>query len=111
MLREELGMQTDKTHRAELCVRLGLSMGEIAVLLLLYKNHRALSSLFIESAIPSQWGRQGERTEKIVQKYVCTIRKVLGFEAITTHWGLGYQLSDHGRQTLAQFIEPTALAA
>lgn len=105
-LRSELGIQTELTVKSGLARSLGLSPGELSVVLALYRaNGRVVPSSFIEETIPSTWGRAGDRCDRLVAVYVCRIRKALGAGVIETVCLMGYQLTSAGREIIRGALE------
>lgn len=112
-LRSELGLQTELTMKRGLSRSLGLSPGELSLALALYRaKGRVVTSSFLEEILPDPRGNAGERTLKLVQVYVCRLRRTLGFDAIDTIWGQGYQLMPKGREIIREALEgPRQVAA
>ena len=47
-----------------------------------------------------------EHETKVVEVYICRIRKILGYASIENIWGRGYRLSPEGREKVSSAIEP-----
>lgn len=69
----------------------------IKLLLVLYDAKRLMSKVDIEAGVPAK-DEFNERSQKIVDVYVCRIRQVLGHDTIRTYWSEGYQLTEVGRK-------------
>lgn len=113
-LRSELGIQVSLTDQASLRREYGMPRGDAALALRLYNAHgRVVSAESLEESIPSRHGGPvSDRCVKIVDVYICRIRKALGFEAIATACGLGYQMTPAGQEKIRRALEtPVALAA
>lgn len=95
----------EKTERAaNLCRALRCTKGEAHLLLALYDSGRTLHSNTLSDAIPRRWDDGPENN--VVQVMVSRLRRNpnLGHDVIETVWGLGYRLTDSGRQRVAPIV-------
>jgi DNA-binding response OmpR family regulator len=94
-LRGELGLADDQTAQAKIAAAFptrGMSTAR-----LVYAMYRSYPRCLSKPQLFDTMKHNEEDVQvKIVDIYICRIRKALGFGAIETHWGLGYSLSPHG---------------
>lgn len=114
-LESELGIQTDATNinilrkymfeRARGPTR---HMGAASLVMALYRaNGRVMSKDQLLDAVPPRYNTgPDERGTKIIDVWVCFARKAFGPGAIETMWGGGYRLTENGRQTVENILNP-----
>jgi DNA-binding response OmpR family regulator len=108
-LRRLLGIQEEAEAISKLGRVFKIPRGA-ALLLLLLRNHRGrvVSKAFIDEWLPTI-DHAGERAStKIVDVYVCRLRRRMGSPAIETVWGIGYKLSASALTWLDQLLGPEA---
>lgn len=71
----------------------------------LYESDRVLSVCGVMDLLYGERGADQEPETKIVQVFVCKIRRKMGFDAIRNVWGRGYGLTEAGRDALDMRIE------
>lgn len=52
-----------------------------------------------------------DRGEKLIDVYVCKIRRQLGADAVETEWGIGWRLTPLGRLRCRRALNPEGLEA
>lgn len=103
--RSELGLTADAALRAELQNRLGLTVGQAAIMAALHRaKHRFLSKDTLGSVGPQRCDGPLE----VAKAQICQIRRKLGGGVIETAWGLGYRLSESGRGLVETAIKRVA---
>ena len=108
-LESELGLTKDATLLAEIRTRFGLTAGEATLLQVLYQSPAgrvARNWTLLEQLPPKEGGP--DRGLKIVDVYICKLRKSIGKDAIETVWGEGYRLTPDARLKLSALLKPEA---
>lgn len=94
-LRRELGIVRAEDMENRLCLVLGISKTEAAILALLYNRRGAtLSKGAIWDVLYA--GSDSEPLLKIVDVFICKLRRRLPEDSIATIWGRGYTLTATG---------------
>lgn len=70
-----------------------------------YARDRVLSVWMLMDLLYGERGADHEPETKIVQVFICKIRRKMGFDAIRNVWGRGYELTESGRAALTARIE------
>lgn len=55
--------------------------------------------------------RAQERGEKLIDVYVCKLRRAIGPDAIETEWGIGWRLTPIGRLRCKRALDPEGVEA
>ena len=110
LLESELGLTKDATLLAEIKDRLGLKPAEAALLQVLYSAPigRVTRNWTLLEQLPSK-GAGSDRDLKIIDVYICRIRKALraafDIDGVETVHSLGYRLSSEARLRLSSLLE------
>jgi DNA-binding response OmpR family regulator len=103
-LESELGLHLETQNMAALMTAFGLRPGHCHLLLALYAARgKVVRPLQLEDAIPAK-DENRDRVAKIVDVYVCFIRKMMGKDTILNIWAQGYALSPQGQTRVAAAI-------
>jgi DNA-binding response OmpR family regulator len=109
-LRGELGLTDDQTALAKIASAFPTrGMGTARLMYALYRTYpRCLSKAQLFDVM----NHHSEDSQiKVVDIYICRVRKALGFDAITTHWGVGYSLSVKGYGQVLHALQGLKVAA
>lgn len=102
-LKQELGLLQHVDERAKVQRACRLTRQEADVLLALYERKRPVPK---EAMLTVVWGLESDVGVKIVDVVVCKLRRKLGsFDTINTIWGVGYELSEAGRQLVKDALD------
>lgn len=101
-LKSELGILTSLDQVADLQAH-GLTPAQAMIAISLYRSGRTMSAIALWEQLPHTHG--GEDV-KIVNMYVCCIRRVAGADTISTHLGVGYRITPKGRQWVEERLSP-----
>lgn len=92
--KRELGISRRLDQEARVGSMLGLTPKEAVLLMVLYAcQNRILTK---EALLTAVYDERDEPNIKIIDVFVCKIRGKIGYSAIDTLWGRGYQLSPSG---------------
>lgn len=84
---------------------LGLSPMEERLVKILAKRKRVVAKESLLAGV--YFDRIGDEPQiKIIDVYICKIRRNLPQLGIETHWGRGYSMSDEGREWLREQVGP-----
>lgn len=99
-LKSELGVSLRLTDQARIMERFSLSPKAAKILMALRtSNGRLLSHDFlVETFAP-----ESER-DKIIDVYICKIRKAIGRDSVKTCWGEGFSLTEAGKTRVDQAL-------
>lgn len=100
-LKRQLGIETDREVVRKLADALSLTRYEARALALLYAKNGTVSR---DGIMDAMYAGDNEPNIKIVDIWVCKLRRKLGDGIIHSLWGLGYQLTPEGRSMCLQAL-------
>lgn len=102
-LKSELGIVKDKTAETAFATRWGLTGKEAKILSHLYQKKGGLASRDGVMLAVYQ-GSPDEPEQKIVDVFMCKIRRKIGRDIVETIWGRGWRLTPHGVEVCAGLV-------
>jgi hypothetical protein len=93
--------------RAQLKLR---NLGTAKVALALYNCPRPLSVAMLAELVPARQERRGQERHDInyFAVEICYLRSAIGYPAVKTIWGWGYEMTPEGRATIKQALSEMA---
>lgn len=86
--------------------KLGLrNLGTAKLALALYEYPRPVSLPTLGELVPPM--NEGRHDVNYFSAEVCYLRRSIGFDAVTTHWGWGYELTPKGRDIIRKALSET----
>jgi hypothetical protein len=102
-LRRELGLVRDRSAETAFAARWGLTGTEAKVLSHLFQKKGGLATK--ESTMDALYSGSADEPEiKIVDVFICKMRKKIGADRIETSWGRGYRLTPLGVEECAALL-------
>ncbi len=92
--KRELGILRDREAESMMTSRLGLSPKEGATLMVLYARRGRIISR--DAILTAVYGGMDEPDGRIIQVFICRVRKKIGEDKIALHWGQGYEITQAG---------------
>lgn len=90
----ELGISRDHEAEGRVQSRLGLTTKEAALLMILHR--RAGRVVTKEGLMEAMYNGMDEPEVKIIDVFVCKLRRKIGMDAVDTIWGRGYRITEAG---------------